>query len=88
MRAWGILDHTAPTVQDCTLLSSSTDRKTSRAALQLLRGFLSPLFLLCSCFAVLNVCLCVCVCVEGRFIRDASCCFTCTVSFTVRQKGA
>ena len=33
----------------------------SRAALQLLRIFLQPLFLLCSCFAILSVCLCACV---------------------------
>ena len=37
---------------------SSTDRKTSRAALRLLRIPLQPLFLLYPCFAVLNVCVC------------------------------
>ena len=30
---------------------------------QLLRSCLQPLFLLCSCFVGLNVCVCVCVCV-------------------------
>ena len=57
------VDHTALAVPDCT--SSSTDRNTSRAAPRLRRSVLSPLFLLCSCFAVLNVCVewCVCVCV-------------------------
>ena len=34
------------------------DRKTSRTALQLLRSFLSPLFLLWSCFAVPIACAC------------------------------
>ena len=38
-------------------------QQTERAALQLLRNFLQPLFLLCSCLAVPNVCVCVCVCV-------------------------
>ena len=39
-----------PHPQSSTLLSLSTDRKTSRAALRLLRSFLSSLFLLCACF--------------------------------------
>ena len=46
--------------QCCTLLHLSTDRKTSRTALLFLRSFLSPLFLLCSCFCGFH---CVCVCV-------------------------
>jgi hypothetical protein len=55
----------------CTSLHLSTDRKTSRAALQLLRSFLSPLFLLCSCFCgsqcvCVCVCACVCLCLPGR----------------------
>ena len=39
----------------CINRPSPTDQRTSRAALWLLRSFLSPIFLLCSCFAVLNV---------------------------------
>ena len=55
--------HADPIGQGCTSPSLSTDRKTSRAALRFLSIFLSPPFLLCSCFAVPNVCVCVCVCV-------------------------
>ena len=47
-----------------SIAHSLADRQTSRAALRLLRSFLQPLFLLCSCFVVLNVCVCVCVCVH------------------------
>ena len=39
------------------------DRKTRRTALQFLRSFIHPLFLLNPWLAVLNVCVCVCVCV-------------------------
>ena len=53
------------TLHACTSLRSiplSTDRKTSRAALQLLRSSLPPLFLcFCSCFCgPQRVCVCVC----------------------------
>ena len=57
-------------MQCSTLPRFLTDRKTSRAALLALRSFLSPLFLLCSCFCGSHcVCVCVYVCVEPR-LRD------------------
>ena len=53
----------------CTLPPLSADQKTSRADLQLLRSFLSPLFLLCSC---LRFSLCVCVCVSVCVYADTA----------------
>ena len=53
-----------PCPQSRTALCHSlpTDRKTSRAA-QLLRSFLSPLYLLCSCLQF-SSCVCMCVCLS------------------------
>jgi hypothetical protein len=55
-------------LQEC--VCASTDRKTSSAALQLLRSFLSPLFLLCSRFS-----LCVYACVEPVWTTPCACLF-------------
>ena len=52
-------------MQCSTLPRFLTDRKTSRTALLSLRSFLSPLFLLCSCFCGSH-CVCVCVCARAR----------------------
>ena len=46
---------------------------------------LQPLFLLCSCFAVPNVCVCVCVCVSAMQNMGIK---TSTVHCRLLQKGA
>ena len=70
----------------CVCYSLPTDRKTSRAALQLLRGCLAPLFLLCSWFAVFVMCVCVCVCVCVPMCVCVCVCVT-QLGWPTNQKG-
>ena len=65
----------------CVCVSIFFDRKTSRAALRLLRSFLSPLFLLCSCLRFSS---CVCAFAVARLLRAS---FMCAELFH-SQKGA
>ena len=80
-RSW-CKGRTTTIFQRCTLPHLSTDRKTSRAALQLQRSFLSPLlplllflrFALCVCVCVR---VCVCVCVVWVFFTSCVCVCVC-----------
>ena len=75
---------------------SSAGRKTSRAARQLLRSFLQPLFLFCSCFPVLTVCRRACTDLQGPRLSLSRCLVLygsqndseCVVLLFCRQSGS